>query len=143
MSGVRPPGPEPGSPTGRLQPPPPMAKQVSREEWLRYRVAGWKDNTGRWVSGVTFFLLLTGLAIFALPFSEFNQHAVVVHTVVECSTAPHLSLKEIFLETVKRGYENTWSRDRRNVKSLRNWVLQGMGRDLELAVLAQNISSRK
>jgi len=59
-----------------------MARQISREEWLENRVQGWKDKTGQWVSGVTFFLLLSGLAIFALPFSVFNQHAVVVHTVV-------------------------------------------------------------
>jgi hypothetical protein len=59
-----------------------MARQITREEWLEHRVEGWQDKTGRWVTGVTCFLLLSGLTIFALPFSVFNQHAVIVHTVV-------------------------------------------------------------
>ena len=37
---------------------------------------------GRWVAGTTLFLLITGFTIFFLPFSVFNQHAVVTHTLV-------------------------------------------------------------
>ena len=46
------------------------------------RVAGWRDRAGRWVAGLTLYLLATGLAIYALPFSVFNQHAVVLHTAI-------------------------------------------------------------
>ena len=50
--------------------------------WRELRIAGWRDQAGRWVAGFTLYLLLTGLAIYALPFSVFNQHAVVLHTLV-------------------------------------------------------------
>ena len=56
--------------------------KASSQEWRERRVRGWRDVTGRWVAGVTLFLLLTGFAIDWLPFSVFNQHAVVLHSVV-------------------------------------------------------------
>ena len=58
-----------------------MGSEASeRNEWLRRRSAGWNDSTGRWFTGATIFLTLTGLSIYLLPFSAFNQHAVVLHT---------------------------------------------------------------
>ncbi len=56
--------------------------KLTRSEWQELRTAGWKDTVGRWVSGVTAYLLLSGLAIYALPFSLFNQHSVILHTLV-------------------------------------------------------------
>jgi len=52
------------------------------QQWRDLRVAGWRDRAGRWVAGFTVYLTLTGLAIYLLPFSVFNQHAVVLHTLV-------------------------------------------------------------
>ncbi len=59
-----------------------MAPKLDRGAWLQRRVDGWQVASGRWVSGLLLFLTLTGLAIFALPFSVFTQHAVIVHTAV-------------------------------------------------------------
>ncbi len=56
--------------------------RASSQEWRDLRITGWRDATGRWVAAFTFYLLITGLTIYALPFSVFNQHAVVLHTVV-------------------------------------------------------------
>jgi hypothetical protein len=56
--------------------------KLTRQEWQDRRTAGWKNRAGRWVTGLTVYLLLSGLAIYLLPFSRFNQHSVVVHTVV-------------------------------------------------------------
>ena len=36
-----------------------MATKLDREEWLRRRIVGWRDATGRLVAGATLFLLLT------------------------------------------------------------------------------------
>jgi len=58
------------------------APKASSQAWRELRVRGWRDKTGRIVSGVTLFLLVTGLTIDLLPFSVFNQHAVVLHSVV-------------------------------------------------------------
>ncbi|MEW6074443.1 MAG: multiheme c-type cytochrome [Planctomycetota bacterium] len=57
-----------------------MTETPRREDWIRRRIAGWRDAAGRWTAGATFFLLLSGLSIYLLPFSVFNQHAVLVHT---------------------------------------------------------------
>ena len=54
----------------------------TRELWIRQRVEGWGQPLGRAVSAGTWFLALSGLSIFFLPFSVFNQHAVVLHTLV-------------------------------------------------------------
>ncbi|RMH01301.1 MAG: hypothetical protein D6702_11825 [Planctomycetota bacterium] len=48
------------------------------EESLR----GWRSGLARATTGLALFLTLTGLTILLLPFSVFNQHAVVVHTLV-------------------------------------------------------------
>ena len=56
--------------------------KLTRNEWQELRTAGWSDTVGRWVSGVTAYLLLSGLAIYVLPFSLFNQHSVVLHTLI-------------------------------------------------------------
>lgn len=58
------------------------APKASSQAWRDLRVQGWRDQTGRLVSGVTLFLLVTGLTIDLLPFSVFNQHAVVLHSLV-------------------------------------------------------------
>jgi len=59
-----------------MKPPP------KRADWLQLRIEGWSSSASRWTSGLTAFLTISGLAIFLLPFSVFNQHAVVVHTIV-------------------------------------------------------------
>ena len=59
-----------------------MAQKISKEHWLAKRREGWSLGPARWSTGVTVFLTLTGLAIFAFPFSVFMQQAVLVHTVV-------------------------------------------------------------
>ena len=59
-----------------------MKRKLAREDWLDRRLAGWRDAGGRWVTGLTLFLTVTGLAIFGLPFGVFNQHGVLLHTAV-------------------------------------------------------------
>jgi len=59
-----------------------MARRVSKDEWLERRAQGWRDAAGRLVAGVTLYLLVSGLAIYALPFSVFNQHGLLLHTLV-------------------------------------------------------------
>ncbi len=59
-----------------------MQAKLTRSEWNQRRIQGWSEWIGGLVEGLTLFLTLTGLALFALPFNLFNQHAVVVHTVV-------------------------------------------------------------
>jgi hypothetical protein len=54
----------------------------SSQLWRALRIVGWRDSAGRWVAGFTLYLMLTGLAIYGLPFSVFNQHSVVLHTLV-------------------------------------------------------------
>jgi hypothetical protein len=55
-------------------------KPETRRNWLEVRAHGWHLRSGRWVSGMTLFLALSGLSIFVLPFSVLNQHMVLVHT---------------------------------------------------------------
>ena len=59
-----------------------MQHRPTREDWIRQRVAGWAQPLGQVVTAVTLFLILSGLSIYLLPFSVFNQHAVLVHTLV-------------------------------------------------------------
>ncbi len=56
--------------------------KLTGQEWHELRTAGWNNRVGRWVSGLTVYLLLSGLAIYLLPFSLFNQHSVVLHTLI-------------------------------------------------------------
>src|SRR5262245_47034919 len=58
-----------------------------RERWERTRFFGWKQPLARLTTGILAFLTLTGLTIFALPFSVWNQHAVVTHTAIGLFTA--------------------------------------------------------
>jgi hypothetical protein len=53
-----------------------------RQHWLDLRARGWRDATARWVMGLLAFLTLTGVSIELLPFSVFNQHALVTHTLL-------------------------------------------------------------
>jgi hypothetical protein len=69
-----------------------MPERLSQAEWNARRRAGWRDATGSFVEGTTILLTLTGLALFALPFSVFNQHALVVHTLVGLVYLPPLVL---------------------------------------------------
>ncbi|MCA8982058.1 MAG: hypothetical protein H6831_14190 [Planctomycetes bacterium] len=62
--------------------------KASSQAWRDLRVQGWRDKTGRLVSGLTLFLLVTGLSIYLLPFSVFNQHAVVLHSLVGLAFVP-------------------------------------------------------
>jgi hypothetical protein len=57
-----------------------MAKSQNGTDWQARRVSGWHDLLGRWTSGLSLFLTLSGLAIFALPFSAFTQHSLLLHT---------------------------------------------------------------
>ena len=59
-----------------------MSAKLSREEWQQRKVSGWTNPLARWVTGLTLFLTLTGLVVYLAPFSLFNQHAVLVHTVL-------------------------------------------------------------
>ncbi len=59
-----------------------MNDKINRTEWIERRAAGWGDCAGRFTAALLVFLLLTGLGIYLLPFSVFNQHAVLVHTAV-------------------------------------------------------------
>ena len=59
-----------------------MSKPQNGTDWQARRVSGWNDILGRWTSGLSLFLTLTGLAVFALPFSVFTQHALLVHTLL-------------------------------------------------------------
>ncbi len=59
-----------------------MSKPQNGTDWQARRVSGWNDILGRWTSGLSLFLTLTGLAVFALPFSVFTQHALLVHALL-------------------------------------------------------------
>jgi len=59
-----------------------MNEKLDRGEWIERRAAGWSDRVGQLTVAALLFLLLTGLSIYVLPFSVFNQHAVLVHTLV-------------------------------------------------------------
>src|SRR5262249_32027643 len=54
----------------------------AKQKWEEARRDGWRRPLARATTGVLAFLTLTGLTIFGLPFSLFNQHAVLVHTAV-------------------------------------------------------------
>ncbi len=52
----------------------------SIHHWEKQSLQGWRSNLARTVSGFSLYLTLSGLCIFLLPFSVFNQHSVVLHT---------------------------------------------------------------
>lgn len=53
-----------------------------REHWIELRSRGWRDRVSRWNLGLFVFLLATGLSIELLAFSVFNQHALLLHTLL-------------------------------------------------------------
>ncbi|MEE8468678.1 MAG: multiheme c-type cytochrome [Planctomycetota bacterium] len=57
-------------------------RNLEGNEGQERRQRGWRDKAGRWTAGLTLLLTVTGLSIHFLPFSVFNQHSVLVHTVV-------------------------------------------------------------
>ncbi len=57
-----------------------MNERVSPQDWTDRRRAGWLGALGRSVTGLTLLLAVGGLGIFLLPFSAFNQHALLLHT---------------------------------------------------------------
>ena len=59
-----------------------MNNKLSRGDWIGRRQAGWSDSLGRLTTAGLLFLTLTGLGIYLLPFSVFNQHSVLMHTLV-------------------------------------------------------------
>ena len=59
-----------------------MSEKTNRSVWLARRIEGWQLSSAKCVTGITVFLTVTGLAIYLLPFSVFNQHGVLVHTAV-------------------------------------------------------------
>ena len=69
-----------------------MTQPQDRRDWQSLRQAGWDDRLGRFGNGVLLYLFLTGVSIFALPPSVWNEHAVVVHTLVGLVwTLPYLA----------------------------------------------------
>lgn len=46
------------------------------------RQAEWRSKLTLWSNGALLFLTLTGLSVWLLPFSRFNQMAVLVHTLI-------------------------------------------------------------
>ena len=46
------------------------------------RLAEWKSRLTAWSLGALVFLSLSGLMIWLLPFSRFNQLNVLIHTVL-------------------------------------------------------------
>jgi hypothetical protein len=63
-----------------------------RDTWLRRRNQGWASALAKLASGALLFLTLTGLSVWLLPFSLFNQHAVLAHTVLGLVALPPLAL---------------------------------------------------
>lgn len=57
-----------------------MGQATPTRDWTERRRAGWSGALGRSVTGLTLFLAVGGLGVFLLPFSVFNQHAVLLHT---------------------------------------------------------------
>ena len=57
-----------------------MSEHVTSQDWTERRRAGWHGTLGHSVTGLTLFLAIGGLGIFLLPFSVFNQHALLLHT---------------------------------------------------------------
>ena len=53
-----------------------------RQRWEQTKLEGWRRPLARLATGVLAFLTLSGVAIFALPFNLWNEHAVVTHTAV-------------------------------------------------------------
>jgi hypothetical protein len=53
-----------------------------RERFLQQKARGWSSRAAQLVTGWIVFLTLTGFAIELLPFSTFNQHAVLTHTLI-------------------------------------------------------------
>jgi len=52
------------------------------------RQRGWSGRGARWTIGWILLLSLTGLGLQLLPFSAFNQHALLVHTLVGLAFLP-------------------------------------------------------
>jgi cytochrome c554/c'-like protein len=53
-----------------------------KQLWEQTKLEGWRRPLARFATGVLAFLTLSGLAIFALPFNLWNEHAVVTHTAI-------------------------------------------------------------
>jgi hypothetical protein len=51
-------------------------------DWRAIRTRGWASPLARFVSGQNLFLTISGLSILLLPTSVFNQHGVIVHTLL-------------------------------------------------------------
>ncbi len=76
MSATTPDEPPP-NPSGTM-----ALKDVNQpHHWEEQSLRGWNDRLAGAVSGLSLFLTISGLTIFLLPFSVFNQHSVVLHTV--------------------------------------------------------------
>lgn len=59
-----------------------------QRDWRARRVTGWTSSLARWVSGQTLFLTLSGLSVLLLPSGVFNQHSVLVHTLLGLAFLP-------------------------------------------------------
>jgi len=59
-----------------------MGDRHSAQTWMNLRERGWRDPVARSVTALTLLLALGGLSVFLLPFSVFNQHTVLVHTLL-------------------------------------------------------------
>lgn len=56
--------------------------KITRDEWIRRKIAGWASVPARVVTGLTLFLAASGLILWAGPFTVFGQHALLLHTVL-------------------------------------------------------------
>jgi hypothetical protein len=75
--------------------------------WEETRRKGWTSSLARMATGVLAFLTLTGLTILGLPFSVFNQHAVLVHTAVGLAFTLPLTWYLVAHVVAYRGYPLT------------------------------------
>lgn len=55
-------------------------EETNLHHWEKQSLQGWRSGLARLISGLSLYLTVSGLCIFLLPFSVFNQHTVVLHT---------------------------------------------------------------
>jgi hypothetical protein len=80
--------------------PPVTSPERPAERWMELRARGWASPLARLANGALLSLTLTGLAIFLLPFSVFNQHGLLVHTALGLLVLPALA---VFVRHVRDG----------------------------------------
>jgi hypothetical protein len=97
----------------------PESARLERQRWLKQRASGWTSERAPLVDGLLLFLALSGLSIRFLPFSAFNQHAVLTHTLLGLAWTP---LAALYLVRHLRAY---WSFPLTQIK-FTGWIAAGM-----------------